>query len=113
MRARSSPTLVASFSKTILQTHTLLITLGQEDNTTHIRVWNVESWGKLAKAPVLLRTLDVFTGKQAAAEVTLLALHEGTWPQLTYAVGLASGTVLVLRADTGENQASGALSILI
>lgn len=84
------------------QERSLLVSLGQDDTASHFKVWSIDSWAKTAKSPTLLRAIDVFAGKHAEAQVTQLAIYEGSWPQLTYAVGLASGFVLIVKADTGK-----------
>ena len=83
------------------QDHKLLLTLGRDDAVVSLKVWNLEAWAKTAKAPPLLRTIDCFGGKSPEADVSQLAVHEGTWPFVTYAVGLANGHLYVLQADTG------------
>lgn len=53
------------------------------------------------KQPALLRSLDCFPGKQEVTEISHMAVHN-SWPQLVYALGLANGTIILLKADTGE-----------
>ena len=84
------------------QDRSLLITLGKDEATTNLKVWNPDSWSKSGRGPVLLRTVECFDGKHSEAEVTQLAISEGSWPKLTYALGLSNGHVSVLQADTGE-----------
>jgi hypothetical protein len=79
------------------QGRNLLVTLGKEDAGTKLKVWSTEDTGR---APSVLRTIDCFGGKHAEAGVTELAVHN-SHPQLVYALGLSTGYVLVLRADTG------------
>lgn len=75
-----------------------MVTLGKdEQGATRIKLWSTEG---SAQGPSLLRTIDCFAGKHAEAVVTELAVHDSQ-PQLIYALGLSTGYVLVLRADTG------------
>lgn len=86
----------------------LLITLGHDEGAApvNLKVWNLEGQPKSSTAsPPCLRTLRMFTPKQPEAEVTALAVHEESWPTMTIAVGLASGSVYVLRGDVGKDKA--------
>ena len=75
-----------------------MVTLGKdEQGATKIKLWNTEG---SVQGPALLRTIDCFVGKHTEAVVTELAVHDSQ-PQLIYALGLSTGYVLVLRADTG------------
>ena len=87
-----------------VQREKLLITLGHDEGAApvNLKVWNLEGQPKSSTAsPPCLRTLRMFTPKQPEAEVTALAVHEESWPTMTIAVGLASGSVYVLRGDVG------------
>ena len=75
----------------------MLVSLGRDENGPKIKAWNC---GSSNKPPVLLRALDCFPAKQDATEISLMAVHN-SWPQLVYALGLANGNVILLRADTG------------
>lgn len=88
------------------------MTLGQDEAGLNIKVWNTDSWSRTADAPALLRTIDALGGKKADAVTTQLAVYEGSWPQLTYAVGLSSGKVVLLVADTGAFPCSSATTPL-
>ena len=75
-----------------------MVSLGKDEHgATKIKLWNTEGSGQ---GPALLRTIDCFVGKHNEAMVTELAVHDSQ-PQLVYALGLSTGYVLVLRADTG------------
>lgn len=87
-----------------MQKEKLLVTLGHDEGAApvNLKAWNLEGQPKSSTAsPPCLRTLRVFTPKQPEAEVTAMAVHEESWPTMTIAVGLASGSVYVLRGDVG------------
>lgn len=70
----------------------------------NLKVWNLERPAKSSTAtPPLLKSLRLFTQKQLEAPVTVLAVHEESWPQMTIAVGLANGLIYVLRGDVGRH----------
>lgn len=88
-----------------MQKEALLITLGQDEGPTsaNLKVWNLEGQAKSSTAtPPLLKAVRLFTPKQTEAPVTVLAVHEENWPQMTLAAGLANGSIHVLRGDVGE-----------
>ena len=89
---------------TLLQKEALLITLGQDEapNTANLKVWNLEGQAKSSTAtPPLLKSLRLFTPKQPEAPVTAVAVQEENWPQMTLAIGLANGSIYVIRGDVG------------
>ena len=87
-------------TRLLLKAHRLLVSLGRDDNGARIKVWSCKDTDEGRRQPSLLRSLDCFPGKQDAAEIAQMAAHPA-WPLLVYAIGLANGTILLLRADTG------------
>lgn len=86
----------------------LLVTLGHDEGASPIsvKVWNLEGQPKSSTtSPPCLKALRLFTPKQPEAEITALAVHEERWPIMSLAVGLASGSVYVLRGDVGKDRA--------
>lgn len=76
-----------------------MVTLGRDDSgAAKLKLWSAEDSGR---GPSLLRTIDCLGMKHADAGVTELAVHD-SHPQLVHALGLSTGYVLVLKADTGE-----------
>ena len=89
-----------------VQKEKLLVTLGHDEGASPIsvKVWNLEGQPKSSTAsPPCLKAFRLFTPKQPEAEITALAVHEERWPSMSLAVGLASGSVYVLRGDVGES----------
>jgi len=82
-----------------VQERKVLVTLGRDDSgAAKLKLWSAEDSGR---GPSLLRTIDCLGMKHADAGVTELAVHD-SHPQLVHALGLSTGYVLVLKADTGE-----------
>lgn len=97
------------------QREKLLITLGVDEGTApvNLKVWNLEGQPKSSTAvPPCLRSLRLFTPKQPEGEVTALAVHEESWPVMTIAAGLTSGSVYVLRGDIGVHAFTVILGLL-
>lgn len=66
-------------------------------------MWNLEGQAKSSTAtPPLLKSLRLFTPKQPESPVKVVAVHEENWPQMTLALGLANGSIYVLRGDVGK-----------
>lgn len=96
---RTSPSLIRL---RLLQSRGLLVSLGEDDSTVRLKLWKLDSWGKTVRAPQLARSIDVFTAREVAADITLLATFPGPSPQLTHAVGLENGNVIIIKADAGQ-----------
>ena len=95
-----------------MQKQSLLVSLGREDDSPGsavLKIWNAQSGGPVRAGPraaplLCMRTIRAFAAKLPESEITTMSVHEETWPQMTIALGLASGQVLLLRGDVGAWQ---------
>lgn len=85
----------------LLQEQKLLVSLGLDGGSPKIKVWSLKDHNGGIKPPPLLRTFDVFAAKSDITGITQLAVHPAK-SQLVYALGQVSGSILVLKADTGR-----------
>ena len=73
-----------------------------------LKVWDYDRMHSTG-GPVCIRTIRPFTSKQPAdpgAEVTAFAVAEERLPGLAVAIGLSSGTVLLVRGDVVRDRVS-------
>ena len=68
------------------------------------QVWNLEGM-QAGSPPPLIRSLKPFAAnhKMPEAAITCIALHEGSWPRFTIAVGLATCQIYILRGGGSGN----------
>lgn len=76
------------------------MSLGKDSNGFRLKAWSCKDVDG-STPPSQLRAIDCFAGKQSSAEINQVAVHSA-WPQIVYALGLATGEVLLIRADTGK-----------
>ncbi|KAK9806296.1 hypothetical protein WJX72_009074 [[Myrmecia] bisecta] len=91
-----------------LKRQKLAVTLGTDVASlasTTLKFWNLEgSSSRSSAAPPCLRAIKCFTAKQPEAEITALAAHEEVWPHMTLALGLANGSIYLLRGDIARDK---------
>lgn len=78
-----------------------MVSLGKDSNGTRIKAWSRPKDSSHTNQLTQLRAIDCFTGKQSHSEVKQMTVHNA-WPQLLYALGLADGSILLIRGDTGD-----------
>lgn len=105
----------ATLFVTHLKQRNFLLTVGLDDESSSrssgansegrltLKVWDYNRLHPTS-GPVCLRTIKPFTSKSKAKEdfdasVTVVQVHEERVPNMTVALGLSNGTVLVIRGD--------------
>lgn len=81
----------------------ILVVLGCDDaaqlGSTSLKVYNTTGGVRSSTAPLCLQTIKCFAPKFPEAQVTVLAVQQVKWPQLCFALGLATGQILLIQGE--------------